>query len=342
MRNLLKQFKKGSREVRLTVEEKSAMRQALLKFARENPVVHTSRAKNSRTVVSPYSFMRKARGFKVLSATVIGGILIGGTVSFAAEGSLPGNVLYPVKTEVNERVRGVMAVTPHAKAGWDIRLVERRLSEMKEVGLIETVPLETKEAARKNVKKYTERAQKRIVELDDNDDEEALVIAENLARILQSHESMLLDDIHKRNNDITEERLSDEGDFEIKEIKIETKEPSKLKKEVKRIRAMLPVSTHVSNTLATSTLPITVKDISISRENEKRQNEDTDRARFKKNSIESLEKTVDDIRSVRESLEKRNREKKAEYEHREDSRKEEEKNDERKTYISTPSSESER
>jgi hypothetical protein len=347
MRNLLKQFKKGSREVRLTVEEKSAMRQALVQFARENPIIHTSQAKNSRAVVSPYSFMRKARGFKILSATVIGGILIGGTVSFAAEGSLPGNVLYPVKTELNERVRSVVAVTPQAKADWDIKLVERRLSEVKEVGLLETVPLETKEVARANVKKYTERAQKRIVELDDNEDDEyALLAAENLARVLQEHESILLEDIHNKNYEIVEKQSSDEDDIEVKEIKTETKEPSRLKKEVKRIRAILPASTHVSNTPSTSILPIIVENTSISREDEKRQNENMEGARFKQNSIESLEKTVDDIREVREKLEKRNREKKAEYEQRKETRKEEEekdkKDEELKTYISTPSSESER
>lgn len=333
--------------MRLTVEEKFAMRQTLVRFARENPVTHTSRAKNSRVVVSPYSFMQKARGYKVLSATVIGGILIGGTVSFAAEGALPGNVLYPVKTEVNERVRSVVAVTPQSKADWDIKLVERRLSEVKEVGLLETVPLETKEVARANVKKYAERAQKRIVELDDNEnDEYALLAAENLARVLQEHESILLEDIHNKNNEIVEKQSSDEDDIEVNEIKTETKEPSRLKKEVKRIRAILPASTHVSNIPATSTLPIIVEDISTSREGEKRQNENIESARFKKNSIESLEKTVDDIREVRENLEKRNKEKKAEYERRKETRKEEEekdkRDDERKTYISTPSSESER
>ncbi len=329
MRNLLKQFKKGSRGVRLTSEEKSVMRQTLVHFARVNPIVHTAEAKHSRAVVSLYSFMRKARGFKIVSATVIGGILIGGTVSFAAEGALPGNVLYPVKTEVNERVRGVMAVTPHAKAGWDIRLVERRLSEVKEVGLIESVPLETKEVARANVKKYIERAQKRIVELDDSDDNEgALLVAENLARVLQTHETILLDDIHKK--------TSEQDDDEDKQANVEIKKSSRFKKETERVRT----------TVSTSTPSVKIENSINNTERGKRPSEDTNSTRIKKSDTESLEKTIDDIREVRENLEKRNKEKKAEYERRKETRKEEgqkeEKDEERKTYISAPSSESER
>lgn len=328
MRNLLKQLKKGSREIRLTGDEKSAMRQALVQFARENPIMHTAEAKHSRAVVSPYSFMRKARGLKILSATVIGGILIGGTVSFAAEGALPGNVLYPVKTEINERVRSMASVTPQAKAGWDVVLVERRLSEMKEVGLMETVSLETKEVARANVKKYTERAQKRIVELDDSDDDEgALMVAENLARILQAHETILLEDIDTNADDDDEETLNGEDNDTDKKNNVEIKKSSTLKKESERVRTAVSTST--------------------SREREERQDEDVDNDRTKKRDTKSLEKTVDDIREVRENLEKRNKEKKAEYERRKEAREEEDEekdanDEERKTYISAPSSESER
>lgn len=348
MRNLFKQLKKGSREVRLTTEEKNVMRQTLMQFARENPAVRTSQTKNPRGVPSPYSFMRKTRGYRVVSATIIGGLLIGGTVSFAAEGVLPGNVLYPVKTQVNERVRGLVATTPHAKAEWDIALVERRLSEMKEVGSLESVPSDTKEFARENVKKYTERAQKRIAEFDDNDDdEEALEIAENLARVLQAHETELLENIEKENDEDNEEYLDETDTANVTEITQERKEPSKIKKEIKRIRTTITTITRASSTLATSTPSVSAKNTSRTASNEERKTEDVETARTK-NNTESLEKTVGDIREVRENLEKRNREKKAEYERRKESRQEEERKDEerkeeeQRSYLSKPSPEQER
>ena len=345
MRNLLKQLKKGSREVRLTADEKSVMRQTLVRFAHENPIVHTSR---SRAVVSPYSFMKRARGYRVLSATVIGGILIGGTVSFAAEGALPGNVLYPVKTELNERVRSVVAVTPEAKAEWDIKLVERRLSEVKEVSALDTVPLETKEVARENVRKYTDRVEKRIAEFDDNDDEEnALMVAENLARVLRTHETMILEDIEGDDEEYeTVDDTDDEKDVQ-KEITTKVKEPQTIqKKEVKQLRTTVASTTRSTKITATSTPSVKTIESSSTRKSEKRQDSGINSTRSEKKDTTSLEKTVDDIREMREELEKRNEEKKAEYERRKEVRKEEEKdnekNEERKTYISAPSPEHER
>ncbi len=345
MRNLLKQLKKGSREVRLTADEKSVMRQTLVRFAHENPIVHTSR---SRAVVSPYSFMKRARGYRVLSATVIGGILIGGTVSFAAEGALPGNVLYPVKTELNERVRSVVAVTPEAKAEWDIKLVERRLSEVKEVSALDTVPLETKEVARENVRKYTDRVEKRIAEFDDNDDEEnALMVAENLARVLRTHETMILEDIEGDDEEYeTVDDTDDEKDVQ-KEITTKVKEPQTIqKKEVKQLRTKVATSTRSVKIHETSTPLVKTVESSSTRKSEKRQDSGINSTRSEKKDTTSLEKTVDDIREMREELEKRNEEKKAEYERRKEVRKEEEKdnekNEERKTYISAPSPERER
>jgi hypothetical protein len=54
--------------------------------------------------------------------------LVSGT-SFAAEAALPGSPLYPVKVNVNEEVRAALALTPEAKADWDITRAERRLEE---------------------------------------------------------------------------------------------------------------------------------------------------------------------------------------------------------------------
>ena len=319
------------------------MRQALAQFAHENPVMRASQTKKTHAISSPYSFMRKTRSYKIVSATVIGGLLIGGTVSFAAEGVLPGNVLYPVKTQVNERVRGLVVVTPQAKAEWDIALVERRLSEMKEVGSLESVSSETKEFARGNVRKYTERVQKRIAEFDDNDDDErALEVAENLAHVLQTHERELLDGMNEEDDDSDDDE--DEANVvETNEIKQDNKESFKLGKVIKRVRMTVTTNINASSTFATSTSLVNIKNSSTSTVREEGKHEDIEDDRRKKNDTESLEKTINDIREIRENLEKKNKEKKAEYERRKESREEEgKKDDEQETYFSNPSSEQER
>ena len=56
-------------------------------------------------------------------------LLIGGGVTAASEQSVPGDLLYPVKINFNERVRSILAVTDQDDARWETEAAERRLSE---------------------------------------------------------------------------------------------------------------------------------------------------------------------------------------------------------------------
>lgn len=55
-------------------------------------------------------------------------ILTGGT-TYAAEGAIPGDLLYPMKVEFNERVKGAVALSSEAEARLQARLAEERLEE---------------------------------------------------------------------------------------------------------------------------------------------------------------------------------------------------------------------
>ena len=54
---------------------------------------------------------------------------VGGTLSYKANAALPGDLLYPYKTEVNERLEHALARTDTAGATWDISLLKERLDE---------------------------------------------------------------------------------------------------------------------------------------------------------------------------------------------------------------------
>lgn len=56
-------------------------------------------------------------------------VVAGGSVAYASQGSLPGDVLYPVKKSV-ESVQIVLTFTPEAKAGLHARLAQRRVDEV--------------------------------------------------------------------------------------------------------------------------------------------------------------------------------------------------------------------
>lgn len=60
-------------------------------------------------------------------------VVVGGGTSFAAQGAVPGDFLYPVKTEVNESVRSAFAFGADAEARLQAKLIEERVEEAKEL-----------------------------------------------------------------------------------------------------------------------------------------------------------------------------------------------------------------
>ncbi len=66
----------------------------------------------------------------------------GGT-ALAASGALPGDLLYPVKVNFNEKVRGAMAVSNEAEAKFQADLAARRLEELEKLATSAEGDLET-------------------------------------------------------------------------------------------------------------------------------------------------------------------------------------------------------
>jgi hypothetical protein len=62
-------------------------------------------------------------------ASVMIAVIIGGSAVYASEGSLPGDLLYPIKTKVVEPIEIALAPTSEAKAEIETKFAERRLME---------------------------------------------------------------------------------------------------------------------------------------------------------------------------------------------------------------------
>src|SRR3989344_5335559 len=56
-------------------------------------------------------------------------LAISAGVSYSAESSLPGDVLYPIKTDLNERIQGWLALSAKAESEHQANLAIRRLEE---------------------------------------------------------------------------------------------------------------------------------------------------------------------------------------------------------------------
>ncbi len=83
-----------------------------------------------RAIPSPFfsSFSFSRVGSSVLAFVAL--LLMGGTgAAYAAEGSVPGSPLYPVKVAVIEPVQGALITSAEGQAAWHANLASRRLEE---------------------------------------------------------------------------------------------------------------------------------------------------------------------------------------------------------------------
>lgn len=189
MEHTIKQLKNGAKNTRLSVAEKAVIKSQLLHYVKSHPV--GSGAFSSHVIPSPFS-IQNFRNKKTLSAFVVGGLLIGGTVSFAAENTIPGDVLYPIKIHVNESIFGAVAVTPQAKADWGVRKAERRLEEVEKLAVAPTVSPEIRANAEASFNASADQVQEHITNFEkQNDSEDAIRTAGKLANMLRTHEHSL-------------------------------------------------------------------------------------------------------------------------------------------------------
>src|SRR6187551_2830332 len=105
------------KRIRMTETEKSVLSNNLAEFMLQNPVrIPSPIQKVSFNQPSPYAsrfnFFTMGRA---LAFVLIGMIIGGGSLSYAAAGSLPGDFLYPTKVNFNEEVALVLKPTPLAK-----------------------------------------------------------------------------------------------------------------------------------------------------------------------------------------------------------------------------------
>ena len=118
--------------------------------------------------------------------------LLGSGVSFAAEGSLPGDVLYPVKLKINEEIKSTLALSAQSKADWEAKRLERRLEEAEKLSVAGRLDEKAKAKIESNFEKHAEKTQARIAQLEAKADvKSASEISSKLETSLRSHGRIL-------------------------------------------------------------------------------------------------------------------------------------------------------
>jgi hypothetical protein len=125
MNNFEEQIEKLASTVKLSDAEKSVMRRELLER------INTHKNKLPQSIASPFSIFSfvSYHRVRVLSAAFMVVVFLTTSTSVLADKALPGDILYSVKTKINEPVGGLFAVTDFDKASWSVTLANRRIDE---------------------------------------------------------------------------------------------------------------------------------------------------------------------------------------------------------------------
>ncbi len=109
----------------LPSEKRTIMRQRLQDYAAFKTLRGMHPSFYRRVQVMIQAHMRRF----IAILTMVSVLLVGGGVAFAAEGTLPGDTLYPVKVDIIEPLHTALMFSSAAKASWRITLAQRRINE---------------------------------------------------------------------------------------------------------------------------------------------------------------------------------------------------------------------
>jgi hypothetical protein len=120
MKKYLNNIKAEASHIRMSTAEKASMRAAI--FGAASPV-HVQK--------SPYVFLSffSSHEVRMVMAGLLAFVLVGSGTASAAQGALPGDLLYPIKLSITEKVEAVLAPTVADKATFEMKLAERRIEE---------------------------------------------------------------------------------------------------------------------------------------------------------------------------------------------------------------------
>jgi len=134
----------------------------------------------------------------MIAAIIVIMLIAGGGTSYAAEGAVPGDFLYPVKIEVNENIKSVLAISNEAEARLQVQLAEERLVEAETLAERGKLTAEASADISSRLKVHTNEAGKRSATAEaDGDYESSATVRASLEGGFRVHANVL-EDLNKR------------------------------------------------------------------------------------------------------------------------------------------------
>ncbi|MFA5831656.1 MAG: DUF5667 domain-containing protein [Candidatus Paceibacterota bacterium] len=194
--NTIEEQLNALRKTAMTAGEKDAVRSATASYMGEHPFfvrkhgVGRLQYGTSNDINNHYKVIAKIR----MTIAIIIALLLGGGTSFAAENSLPGDILYPVKVHVNENVQEVIAVSNEAEAKLQAKLAVRRLDEAEKLAMEGKLSAETSADLKTRFEEHSESSKEHRIKTEESGKTDAAAsISSDTEVSLEMHKKLLED-----------------------------------------------------------------------------------------------------------------------------------------------------
>lgn len=215
------------KENKMTSLEKSITKHNVMSFVHNNPIAVK---KVSPKVKSPYyssfSFGHISKLVGVAMLIVVLGI---GGISGASASALPGDALYPVKTNIKEKIEEAISFTPEAKIAYRKRIIETRLQETEDLLNLNKLTPQTQIELNTNIENQTKEIKNNLAEIKKVRPDVAKFQEQELNQDIVIHRTRidkLLEKIQNKDTKIEKNTLKTNNNIEtkvqeIKNIKID-------------------------------------------------------------------------------------------------------------------------
>lgn len=192
MKQFSAQLKKKSESLRLTTAEREALRERVTAYMAYHPLPkELAAAKRAPALeVEPFIVV-PFRSWYIRGALTFGALLFVVSVPLAAERAVPGDVLYPVKVQFNEELRGSFAGSGYETIEWETERLSRRIAEARVLAAEGRLTNEVEAEVAAAVKTHSDAAREAIDTLRETDAEEAAIAEITLASALDVQTAVL-------------------------------------------------------------------------------------------------------------------------------------------------------
>jgi|GEM_PF-3064986 len=229
--NLIDYIRKAGETTSLSALEQEKLGNVLTEYMAMKPVRSVSRAKDARPTgvrgglfsSLPFIHLKK----RYMPIAIILALVLSGSASYAAEGSMPGDLLYPVKVSVNEKVGAALAVSAESKAELQAKLAGRRLAEATRLAADSKLTADASSKLSSDFAAHADSAVAHTKELEKKNASVAIGFASNFESSLTAHEALLAEVNSEGDTDdlralvrakallVSKFRMDAEGDAEV-------------------------------------------------------------------------------------------------------------------------------